>query len=159
MCHLMSLWRVPEQGWKYFLWLRGLFWANSGKASPRSSYYQKPIFTCGGYLCEKLGLIALSPCVFWALCQRVERGEAKICTLWQFRSKPCYCIRVSHRDFQSVIRHFIVTLCKCWLAQCCWGLYLVSNCHGVQMLTPPFCHSDKCGCGIKWHMPLLSRVA
>ena len=47
---------------------------------------------------------------------------------------------VCHRAFQSVIRHFIVTSCKCswqWLAHCCLGLYLISNCHGVQMPAHP----------------------
>ena len=47
---------------------------------------------------------------------------------------------VCYRTFLSAIDYFIVTSCKCswqWLAQCCLGFYLISNCHGVQMPAHP----------------------
>ena len=50
-------------------WQHRIFWGKSAKSVPRSSFYRRPIFTYGGggLFSENWGLMALRPCVLWAL--------------------------------------------------------------------------------------------
>ena len=88
--------------------------------------------------------IAVS-CATWCHGGIYQSGERRIIGhLYTVAVKVslCYYIYLSlPQSFPKwYIHHFKVTACKCswqWLALCCLGLYLVSNCHCVQMAAHP----------------------